>query len=571
MKKIVECVPNISEGRDRAIIDACANAAAAVDGCTLLDVDPGVDTNRTVITLAGDPDAVLEGAFRLIEASHKLIDMSKHTGEHPRAGATDVCPFVPVAGMTMDECVTLAKRLGERVGRELDVPVYLYEYAASKEEWQNLAAVRKGEYESLPEKMKDPAWKPDFGPHQFRPRFGAVHIGARKFLVAYNINLNSRFARHAKDIALRIREKGYAQRDEKRRIVRGDDGNPVENVPGLFTHCKAAGWYLEERKKAQVTMNLTDPDVTAPHQVFDKVDEIAREMGLRVTGSEIVGLIPLIPMLEAGRFFLKKQGRSVAVHDRELVRVAVDSMGLNDMSEFDPDRKIVEYAIASRDASGSKLVDLTLTGFSEELASDSPAPGGGSVSALAGSLAASLAAMVGNLTHGKFEYEKAWGAVEQAAVKGQELKDRLLKAIDDDTEAFNSVMAAMRLPKKTDEQIAARSAALDEANKSATLVPYSVCEASLATFDLIDVMVEKGNPNSISDAGVAAYCAHTAVHGAALNVRINLPGIQDQAFVEKMLEGVVRVTAETDKRLKKVVEKVDATLVKQADKAAKKK
>ncbi|MFH0882561.1 MAG: glutamate formimidoyltransferase [bacterium] len=570
MKKIVECVPNISEGRDRAIIDACANAAAAVDGCTLLDVDPGADTNRTVITLAGDPDSVLEGAFRLIEASHNLIDMSKHTGEHPRAGATDVCPFVPVANMTMDECVELAKRLGERVGRELDVPVYLYEYAASKEEWRNLAVVRKGEYEALPEKMKDPDWKPDFGPQEFRPRFGAVHIGARKFLVAYNINLNSRFVRHAKDIALRIREKGYVLRDEKRRVIRGDDGKPVENVSGLFTNCRAAGWYLEEWKKAQVTMNLTDPDVTAPHQVFDKVDELAREMGVRVTGSEIVGLIPLKPMLEGGRFFLKKQGRSTAVHERELVRVAVDSMGLNDMSEFDPDRKIVEYAIASVDAAGGKLVDLTLTGFAEELASESPAPGGGSVAALAGSLAASLATMVGNLTHGKLEYEKAWDDVEQAAVKGQELKDRLLKAIDDDTEAFNGVMAAMRLPKKTDEQIAERSAALDEANKSATLVPYSVCEASLATFDLIDVMVEKGNPNSISDTGVAAYCAHAAVHGAALNVRINLPGIQDQTFVSKMLNGVAKMTAETDKRLKKVVEKVDAALVKQTDKKAKK-
>lgn len=571
MKQIVECVPNISEGRDRAIIDACANAAAAVEGCTLLDVDPGADTNRTVITLAGDPEAVLEGAFRLIEASHRLIDMSKHHGEHPRAGATDVCPFVPVANMTMDDCVALAKRLGERVGKELDVPVYLYEHAASKEEWRNLAEVRKGEYEALPEKMKDPNWKPDFGPQEFKPRFGAVHVGARKFLVAYNINLNSRFARHAKDIALRIREKGYAKRDEKGKIIRDKDGKSVETIPGLFKHCKAAGWYLEEWKQAQVTMNLTDPDVTAPHQVFDRVDGMTREMGLRVTGSEIVGLIPLKPMLEAGQFYLRKQGRSVAVHDRELVRVAIESMGLNDMSEFDPDKKIVEYAIAAREAGEAKLVDLTLTGFAEELASESPAPGGGSVAALAGSLAASLTAMVGNLTHGKYEYEAAWGEVEEASVKGQALKDRLLRAIDDDTTAFNGVMAAMRLPKKTDDQIAARAAAIDEANKKATRVPYSVCEDSLATFDLIDVMVARGNPNSISDAGVAAYCAHTAVHGAALNVRINLPGIHDEGFRKEMLDGVTKMTAAADARLKAVAKQVDEALARQAEKAAKKK
>ncbi len=567
MRQIVECVPNISEGRDRAVIDACANAAGAVDGCTLLDVDPGADTNRTVITLAGEPDAVLEGAFRLIEASHQLIDMTKHKGEHPRAGATDVCPFVPVANMTMDDCVELAKRLGERVGRELDVPVYLYEYAATKEEWRNLAEVRKGEYEALPQKMKDPAWKPDFGPHEFRPKFGAVHVGARKFLVAYNINLNTRFARHAKDIALRIREKGYVERDEKRKIIRDKDGRPEKRIPGLFKYCKASGWYLEQWKRAQVTMNLTDPDVTAPHQVFDTVEGIAREMGLRVTGSEIVGLIPLKPMLEAGRFYLRKQSRSTAVHERELVRVAVESMGLNDMTPFDANKKIVEYAIAAGDVGGSRLVDLTISGFAEELASESPAPGGGSAAALAGSLAASLATMVGNLTYGKFEYEDDWDEVEQAAVRGQELKDRLLRAIDDDTMAFNRVMAAMRLPKKTDEQSAARDEALDKANRDATSIPFDVCEISLATFDLIDMMAVKGNQNSISDAGVAAYCAHAAVHGAALNVRINLPGIRDNAFKKKMLDGVAKMTADADKRLKQVVERVDSVLDKQAGEA----
>jgi len=560
MKKIVECVPNISEGRDRAIIDACANAAAAVDGVTLLDVDPGADTNRTVITIAGEPDAVIEGAFRLIETSHKLIDMRKHNGAHPRAGATDVCPFVPVANITMEECAELARQLGERVGRELDVPVFLYEYAASKPEWRNLAEVRKGEYEALPQKMKDPAWKPDFGPHEFRPKFGAVHIGARKFLVAYNINLNTRHARIAKDIALLIREKGYAKRDEKRRIVKDEQGNTIQ-MPGLFQHCKAAGWYLEQFHQAQVTMNLTDSEVTAPHQVFDKVCELAWNMGCRVTGSEIVGLIPLKPMLDAGRYFLTRQGRSTAVDERELVRVAIESMGLNDMTEFDPDRKIVEYAIAELNA--NRLVDMTLTGFANELASESPAPGGGSVAALAGALAASLATMVANLTHGKSGYEKTWTEMEETGVSGQELKDRLLKAIDDDTNAFNGVMAAMRLPKGTPEEAEARDLAIDNANKAATLIPYSVCEMSVACFDLIDVVAARGNWNSVSDAGVAALCAHAGVYGAALNVRINVPGIKDQEFVIRMLDGIAQLTTEADRRRDAALKQVDTVLAAQ--------
>jgi glutamate formiminotransferase/formiminotetrahydrofolate cyclodeaminase len=562
MKQIVECVPNISEGRDRQIIEACANAAAAVDGVTLLDVDPGADTNRTVITIAGSPDAVVEGAFQLIRKSHELIDMTKHSGEHPRAGATDVCPFVPVSGVTMEDCVELAKRLGKRVGEELDVPVYLYEFAASKPEWQNLAVVRRGEYEALPDKMKDPEWKPDYGPQEFRPKFGAVHVSARKFLIAYNINLNSRHARHAKDIALKIREKGHVLRDDKRQILRGDDGKPAIHIPGVFKHCKAAGWYLEEFKQAQVTMNLTDQDVTAPHDVFDYVDGLAREMGLRVTGSEIVGLVPLEPMLRAGRYFLSKQGRSLAVEERELVRVAIESMGLEDMTEFDPDKKIVEYAIAAEDKRDDRLVDMDLVMFNDVLASESPAPGGGSVAALAGALAASLATMVGNLTHGKDQYVDAWDDVEKAAVIGQQLKAKLLAAIDDDTDAFNAVMEAMRLPKSTPEQEAERAKAVDEANKGATLVPYSVCEQSLATYDLIDVMVAKGNPNSVSDAAVAAYCAHTAVHGAALNVRINLPGIEDRKWCKEKLAGVKGMMAEADKRLKQVADAVDKVLAK---------
>jgi len=399
--------------------------------------------------------------------------------------------------------------------------------------------------------------KPDFGPHEFRPKFGAVHVSARKFLIAYNINLNTRHARIAKDIALMIREKGHVKRDDKRRILKDENGKKIQ-VPGLFQNCKAAGWYLDEFKQAQVTMNLTDSDVTAHYQVFDKVCDLAAGMGCRVTGSEIVGLVPLKPMLEAGRFFLTKQGRSTAVDERELVRVAIESLGLNDMTEFDPDKKIVEYAIA--EGQEGKLVGMTVTDFANELASESPAPGGGSVAALAGALAASLATMVSNLTHGKIGYEEAWTEMEEVGVKGQALKDKLLKAIDDDTDSFNGVMAAMRLPKKTDEEIAARNKAIDEANKAATRIPYSVCEMSLACFDLIDAVATKGNTNSISDAGVAALCAHTAVYGAALNVRINVPSIEDKAFVKEMLDGVAKLTSEADTRRDKVLARVDEVL-----------
>ncbi|MBS1260993.1 MAG: Glutamate formimidoyltransferase [Calditrichaeota bacterium] len=562
MAQVVECVPNISEGGDRGIIDACANAAAQVEGCKLLDVDPGADTNRTVITLAGEPEAVLEGAFQLIAASHRLIDMAKHSGAHPRAGATDVCPFVPVSEISMDECVELANRLGKRVGDELDVPVYLYEYAATREERRNLAVVRRGEYEALPRKMEEPEWKPDYGPHEFRPKFGAVHISARKFLIAYNINLNTTNARVAKDIALKIRESGHLLRNRKREIVRNHKGKG-KKVPGLFENCKAAGWYLPDYKTAQVTMNLTDPDVTLPHQVFETVRELAREMGARVTGSEIVGLVPLKAMTDAGKYYLRAQGRSTAVHERELVRFAVQSMSLDEISEFEIDRKVVEYAI--RDTDRERLAGMTLVEFNDELASDSPAPGGGSVAALAGALAAALAAMVANLTHGKFEYEHAWDEVEAAGVRAQQLKAKMLHAIDADTDAFNAVIAAMRLPKKTDEQKAARAKAIDEANKNATLIPFGVCAIALESFDAIDVVAEKGNPNSVSDAGVAAFCANTAAHAAALNVRINLPGIEDRKWCEEKRKQVAELTAEADRRLKAVRERVETVLAEQRE------
>ncbi len=549
MKQIVECVPNISEGRDQKIIEACAQSAAGVEGVTLLDVDAGADTNRTVITFAGSPEAVSEAAFRLIKSSHQLIDMRKHSGAHPRAGATDVCPFVPVSGVSMEECVVLARALGARVATELDLPVYFYEYAALREGRRNLAQVRRGEYEALPQKMQDPDWAPDCGPHRFCPEFGVLHVSARKFLGAYNINLNTRARRLAHDIALTIRQRGRAKRDEQGEIIRHPNGKPVK-VPGLFKHCKAAAWYLDEIQQCQVTMNLTDLEVTAPHQVFDTVCKLAASKGMRVTGSELVGLIPLDTLLEAGRFYLRKQGRSTAVHERELLRVAIESMGLNDVAPFEPEKKIIEYAIAQRKENA--LVDLSLQGFAEELASESMAPGGGSVAALCGALAASLTTMVGNLSHGKKGYEEVWELMESVALKGQKLKDRLLCAIDADTESFNAIISARRMPRRGEEQKAARAEAMQAAQKAATRIPYQVAEGAVECFDLIQVMLEKGNQNSLSDAGVAAYCAYAAVHGAALNVHINLPEIKDAGFKEEMLKNIERLCAQADKRLKEL-------------------
>ncbi|MBU0550791.1 glutamate formimidoyltransferase [Myxococcota bacterium] len=561
MRPIVECVPNISEGRDQAIIDACVAAAAAVEGVAVLDVDPGADTHRTVITLAGEPSAVLEGAFELIKASHRLIDMRKHSGAHPRAGATDVCPFVPVAGISMEQCAALARSLGARIGAELDVPVYLYEAAATREDRRNLADVRRGEYEALPQKMADPAWAPDFGPHAFRPKFGAVHVGARPFLAAYNINLNTRSKRLAHDIALSIRQRGRARRDENGEIIRHPNGKPVK-IPGLFKHCKAAAWYLDEIEQCQVTMNLTDLSVTAPHQVFAQVCALAAAKGMRVTGSELIGLIPLNTMLEAGRFFLKRQGRSTGVHEAELIRVAVESMGLNDIAPFDPQKKIVEYAIQPRRA--DRLVDLSLRGFSEALASESPAPGGGSVAALCGALAASLAAMVGNLSHAKKGYEDRQPLMEETANAGQALAAALLRAIDEDTDAFNAVVAANRLPRKTEDQRAAAHAAQQAAAQRAAAVPFEVSRRALACFDLIARMVASGNPNSVTDAGVAAYCAHAAVHGAALNAQVNLPGVEDAAFCARIREGVAALTAQANQRLAQISAQVHTVMEAQA-------
>lgn len=525
MATIVECVPNFSEGRDRAVIDQIVGAMAAVEGCQVLDVDPGAATNRTVVTAVGAPDAVLEGAFQAIKRAAQLIDMRRHKGEHPRMGATDVCPFVPVSGIDMAGCAELARRLGRRVGEELGIPVFLYEQAASRPERRNLADVRAGEYEALPEKLAKPEWAPDFGPAEHNARAGATAIGAREFLLAYNVNLNTRDKKLANEVAFELRAQGKVKRDAAGNIVRDEDGKALR-VPGRFESVKGVGWYIDEYRTAQISMNLTSFRNASLHDVFDAACEEAGKRGLRVTGSEVVGLVPLEPMLLAGRHYLRRQGKSAGVPERDVVDCAIRTLGLREVGPFDPDEKIIEYRLAR----GHKgLRDLTLTGFCDELSSESPAPGGGSVAALCGSLGAGLAAMVANLTVGRKGQADVWEEMAGVAVAAQEHKDWLMRAVDADTDAFNAVLAARRLPKGTPDEVAARDEAIRAANRGATLVPLDVLERTLPVFDLLAVVVEKGNPNSMSDGGVGALACLTCAEGAWYNVLINLAGLADDA------------------------------------------
>jgi glutamate formiminotransferase/formiminotetrahydrofolate cyclodeaminase len=528
--KLVECVPNFSEGRDMAVIEKITGEIESTEGVKLLDVDPGKDTNRTVVTLIGSPDAVVEAAFKAIARAAELIDMSKHTGAHARMGATDVCPFVPVSGVTMEDCAELARRLGARVGEELEIPVYLYEHAASQPERRNLANIRAGEYEGLAEKLKRPEWKPDFGPARFNAKAGATVIGAREFLIAYNVNLNTRDMKTAREIAFAIREKGRLKRDADGQVARDDKGKALHE-PGIFKACKAVGWYMEDFGRAQVSINLVDYKITPPHLVFDECCRIADGLGARVTGSELVGLIPLEAMLIAGRYYLEKQNKTKGVPESELIHTAVLSMGLGDLYPFEPEKKIIEYQFDR----GDLLTGMRIDEFTDLLSTDAPAPGGGSVAALCGALSGALSSMVGALTHGKKGYEESFGEMEEAGIEGQRLKEQFLADVDRDTAAFNRVMDAMRMPKKTDEDQAARAAAIEEATKEATLVPLEVLRRSLEAAKLARTVVEKGNRNSISDAGVAALAARTAAEGAYLNVRINLPGIEDASFRKKTL------------------------------------
>ena len=525
MPRLVECVPNFSEGRDRSVIDAIAQAIAGVSGVKLLDVDPGADTNRTVYTFVGDPDAAAEAAFRGGKRAVELIDMSQHHGAHPRIGSMDVCPFVPVADVTMDECVALARRVGERIGRELEVPVYYYEFAATRPERRSLADIRTGEYEGLARRLEDPAWGPDAGPARFHVRAGAFVVGAREFLLAYNVNLNTTDKRLANDVALTIREGGRIKRDAAGQPRVGPDGRQ-ERVPGRLKAVRAIGWYIEQYRQAQVSINLLSYRTTPLHVVFDTVREEAEKRGMIVTGSELVGMTPLEPILEAGRYYLRKQGKSPGVPESELVETAVRSLGLGQVSPFDPEKKIIEYQF--RDA--APLASMTVTRFVDEVSTESPAPGGGSVAALAGSLAAGLAAMVANLTVGKKGYEGAWSELAIRAESAQQVKQRLLHAMDEDTRAFNRVLEAMRLPKATPDQAAARTAAVERAYQEAADVPLQTTELAVEAIALARDVASRGNKASVSDAGVAALAGRCATEGAALNVLINLGSITDEAY-----------------------------------------
>ncbi len=553
--KIVECVPNFSEGRDTARIRAITDAISAVDGVSLLDVDPGADTNRTVVTLVGEPEAVMEGAFQGIRKAAEVLDMRKHHGAHPRMGATDVCPFVPVSGLTMEDCVEYAKLLGKRVGEELGIPVFLYEYAASRPDRRNLADIRAGEYESMGEKLQDPHWKPDFGPAALNAKAGVTAIGARQFLVAYNVNLNTKDKKIASDIALDIREAGRNRRDpQTHKFIRDAKGVPLKQ-PGTLKAVKAVGWYIDEYGVAQLSMNLTDITRTPVHIAFEEVRCQARKRGLRVTGSELVGLIPLQAMLDAGRYYLEKQHRSTGIPEKDILYLAVKSMGLDELSPFDPAEKIIEYRISP---TFGPLVRLPIDAFADELSSESPAPGGGSVAAVAGSLGAGLAAMVANLTFGKRKWEPLYERMCHLADEGQRLKIKLLKLVDEDTEAFNDVMAAFRLPKSTEEQIRDREAAIQQATRKATSVPFTVLESCRDIFKLALEAAEKGNPNSISDAGVAGEMAAAGARGAALNVLINLGGLADKDYCERMRLETAGILEQVDRDLQALRELVAA-------------
>ena len=538
MKQLIECVPNISEGRDMNIINQVTAEIEKVEGVKLLDVDPGQTTNRTVITFVGEPEQACEAAFRVVQKAAELIDMRNHHGAHPRQGATDVCPLIPVSNITMEEVVEYAHKLGKRLGEELNIPIYCYENAAFQPKRRNLAYCRTGEYESLASRLGSEEWKPDFGPNEWNDHVaqtGATQVGARDFLVAINYNLNTTSTRRANAVAFDVREKGRLQREGGKpsgKILKDEKGNPIM-IPGTLKGTKAIGWFIEDYGIAQVSMNITSIKVAPVHLCFDEVCRCAANRGLRVTGCEIVGLIPKSVLIDAGKYYLAKQQRSLGVSEDEIMKVAVKSMGLDDLKPFDPKEKVIEFLI--EDHSQKKLVDLTCTGFCDETASESPAPGGGSVSAYMGALAASLGTMVANLTGGKAAYDDEWEKFSDVAVKGQALKTELLHLVDEDTNAFNKIMNAFGLPKKTDEEKAARTAAIQEATKFATEVPFHTMQKSFEAFEVCRAMVEWGNPASVTDGGVGALAARSAVMGAHLNVKINASSLKDEAFKNDIL------------------------------------
>lgn len=536
MKKLIECVPNFSEGIDMAIIGRITQEIESVEGVKLLDVDPGKATNRTVVTFVGTPDEVIEAAFLAVKKAAELIDMSKHKGEHPRMGATDVCPLVPVSNISMEEVVEYARKLAERIGNELKIPVYCYENAAFEPKRRNLANCRSGEYEGLPKKLSTPEWKPDFGPAEFNSRSGATAVGARDFLIAYNINLNTTSTRRANSIAFDVREKGRVKREGNPvtgKIVKDEMGEPVY-IPGTLKAVKAIGWYIEEYGIAQISMNLTNIGITPVHMAFDEVCRKANERGIRVTGSELVGLVPKKALIDAGKYFLAKQQRSLGVSEAELIKIAVKSLGLDDLKPFNPKEKIIEFLIDEQ--TGKKLVDKDLQAFADETASESVAPGGGSVSAYVGALGVSLGTMVANLSAHKRGWDDQWEEFSKWAETGQNIKDELIFLVDEDTRAFNRIMDAFALPKGTEAEKNNRHQAIQAATKYAVEIPFRVMQAAFKALEVIEAMVHKGNPSSVTDAGVGALCARTAVVGAYLNVKVNTNDLEDKTFVEEILK-----------------------------------
>lgn len=561
-KQLIECVPNISEGRDDAKIKAIASVVETVEGVKLLDVDPGKATNRTVITFVGEPELVIEAAFRLIKKASELIDMSKHSGEHPRFGSTDVCPLIPIANISMDETAKYAHKLGQRVGNELGIPGYFYENAATSPERRNLATVRAGEYEKLNQKLVDPKWKPDFGPAEFvkAKTTGCTAISARDFLVAYNINLNTTSTRRANAIAFDMREAGRVQRKGNPltgEIITDENGEPIR-IPGKLKAVKGIGWYIEEYGIAQISYNLTNINITSIHEAFDETSKAATERGIRVTGSELVGLVPLKAMLDVGKYFLKKQERSTGVSEAELIKIAVKSLGLDDLKPFNPKEKIIEYML--EDTTSSPLINMTLTDFADETASESPAPGGGSIAAYVGTLGVSLGTMVANLSSHKRGWDEKWEFYSNWADKGQAYKNTLLKLVDEDTNSFNAIMDAFRLPKDNEAQVEARKNAIQEATKYATEVPLKVMETALASMEVMEEMANSGMKSSITDVGVGAACAKTAVLGAFLNVKVNAGSIEDADFKANILAKAAEVMEKATTKETAILKVVESKL-----------
>ncbi|MDR1346257.1 MAG: glutamate formimidoyltransferase [Bacteroidales bacterium] len=561
MQQLIECVPNFSEGQNLEIIRQITDVIEKSEGVKLLDVDPGYSTNRTVVTFVGEPNAVVAAAFQVICTAQKLIDMRRHHGDHPRFGATDVCPLVPVAGITMEETAEYARQLAKRVGEELQIPVYCYENAAFEEKRRNLANCRNGEYEGLKDKLSAPDWKPDFGPAQFTEsvaKSGASAIGARDFLIAVNYNLNSTSTRRANAIAFDVREKGRPMREGNPisgKIVKDADGNTV-HIPGTLKGTKAIGWFIEEYGIAQVSMNITSTIQTPLHVAFDEVCSKAAQRGIRITGAEIVGLVPKKALLDAGKYYLAKQQRSLGVSERELIKIAVKSMGLDDLKPFIPEEKVIEYLL-EKDSKAKRLIDMSFLDFTNETASESPAPGGGSISACMGALGAALATMVANLSSHKRGWDDRWELFSQWAEKGQKIKDDLLWLVDEDTSAFNKIMDAMSLPKGSEQEKAARKQALDEATRYAIEVPFKTVQRAFEVFELCEAMIENGNPNSVSDAGVGALCAKAAVTGAYLNVKINAAGLEDKAFAAEITYKAYDYVQKSNKLEKELLEKVE--------------